>query len=142
MSQLIVPSRLWTVAQSPIARSISSIPTGTAGVRIIFTRQSWPAGDVGQVNLDMSVDNGVTWKPWRQFGLPGGDVLDRAGNIIAATTLESEWPGVRQDVPAGTPGAILDGGGWYIRQVLYQTDIRATLTVLQNFNSALTIETF
>jgi hypothetical protein len=142
MTQLIVPSRLWTVSQSPIARSIASIPVGTAGVRIIFTRESWPAGDVGVVNLDMSEDSGVTWKPWHQFVLPGGVALDRAGNIIAATTLEAEWPGARQDVPEGTPGAILDSGGWYIRQVLYQTDIRATLTILQNFQSALTIETF
>jgi hypothetical protein len=142
MTQLIVPSRLWTVSQSPVSRSIASIPAGTAGVRIIFTRESWPVGDVGVVNLDMSMDDGVTWKPWHQFGLPGGVALDRLGNVIAATTLEAEWPGVRQDVPEGTPGAILDSGGWYIRQVLYQTDIRATLTILQNFQSALTVETF
>ncbi len=77
-----------------------TLPAGTTTVRITLTRESWPAGDVGSLEIDFP--NGTLA---RKTTFQGGTFTDFRGNAVTKQSLdlqgEYDDSGVRQFLPAG-----------------------------------------
>jgi hypothetical protein len=82
-----LPRRTSSAGQSRAV--IGNLAAGLRRVDIRAARYAWPdVGDVIEVLLEISVDNGVTWKPVAGFRAPGGELAaPNDGGIVTHSTL-------------------------------------------------------
>jgi len=98
--------------------TLSNIPGNSPGFTLVFDNaNNWSAGDCLMINIEISQDNGATFKPWISVTFQG--------QMIKPAVVSGEWPGVN------------DGSGG--RRILQQTDVRATAIVLQTITTAITL---
>lgn len=109
-----------------LTRSVNSIPQSRHGVRVSFTRESWPEGDVARFTV--TGHRGVEVFVIGPFVLAGGVTIGKDGQPSTVSVVSWEWPGV-----AGP------GGG---RLEVKITDVDVELEILQVFRTAITVETF
>lgn len=64
------------------------IPAGKTALRAAWTRNSWanPGGEVIQMTVEISFDNGVTWPYKNTFGSRGGTGTKEDGNLTHSET--------------------------------------------------------
>lgn len=123
-----IPSRAYTPG-APIQREIDSIPQGSAGYVITMTRggaEPWTAGDCVRLQIDIAPD-GVNFIPHRDQ-IFGASLTNRDGSVRTSYTIQATWPGEN------------DGQGG--RRVVWSSNVRVTMTALQNFTSTITIQDF
>lgn len=125
MATITVPSRNYDPGL--VSRSVNNIPSSQKGVKISFTRESWPIGEVARLTI---VGNDALGNPFAigPFNLSGGIVNGKDGLPINASSCSWEWPGEN------------DGQGG--RREIKITDVTANFEVLQTLRTAITIETF
>lgn len=100
-------------------------------MRITLTRENWPAALNATVTVDISFDNGQTFRPWiGPFGLVGGDIV-RDGVLQTESWKQSTWPGEFDGK---------DALGRDKRRELKGSDALVTLITNRQFRSTITLE--
>lgn len=85
--QINIPSREYT--PQVITRTVDSFPANVAKIRASFTRENWPgtlADDVIVVTVQWGDGSGGRWT------LPGGQIIDRSGNVATHSWVEIDVP--------------------------------------------------
>lgn len=119
----IIPSQVYQPGD--YAYELNTLPGNSAGCRLEFTRENWPAGIVAHIDAWMSRDNGATWLHVQGGDFTGGTAYDKQGNIRLVDTMVFTWPG-----EAGPNG----------RVTLKGSDVKMTATVYQAMQTQITIE--
>ncbi len=115
-------------AGTQIAFSVD-VPVDSQGVRIVFSREAWPAGEVATGEFA-----GIA------FQLVGGDTVGRNGKIATRSSLSREWSGrAKRD---GEGRHEVDARGHRIREAVPLASVSLRLDVKQQFRTALTVESF
>lgn len=117
-----VPSRQYT-AGTVLSRTVDSFPVGVQTIRVVLTRESWPgtpADNVARLTVAWGNGSGAVAE------LPGGTVLDKAGNPALQSIIEI-------DIPQEADG---QGG----RRNRNEVSATATLEIFQTLRTAISAE--
>jgi hypothetical protein len=70
------------------------LPVNATRAEVRLTRSAWP--DIGSpvlsIQLEISLDGGLSWGPFVGAEMNGGDILARDGSIMAESTIVATLP--------------------------------------------------
>lgn len=125
MATTLIPSQGYSIGDHLLA-DIKNIPASQDGIRVMLTRESWPIGPV--LSLSVSGRVGGAASGGAQAVFEGGEIIGRNGEPLTEAVLEWQWPGEN------------DGQG--NRRVIRVTDVEVRINVIQQINTAVTVDTF
>lgn len=120
-----IPSRIFQ--PGTYQQTSDRVPVNSTGLRITLTREAWPEGSVGRIEIWFSIDDGLTFPFMRFANLAGGTAFKKDGSVDTTSSIEMEWPQVAT--------------GPTSRQVLRGSDVKAVFIVTQALRTGITIET-
>lgn len=114
---IVVPERQYDQGQQ-YQVDINGIPSFKDGFKVTFTRVAWPLGAVANIQIDFATD-GVNFQHWIGATLAGVAAIDEQ----PVSGIQATWPGEN------------DGSGG--RRALAKSEVRATMSVVQTFRTAI-----
>jgi hypothetical protein len=74
-----------------------SLGVSANAIQIAITRASLPLGNVADISMELSADNGNTWVFIGGINLGGGVVLDRSGQVALESVYTFQTPLIPTD---------------------------------------------
>jgi hypothetical protein len=87
---LLVPSQAFTAGSR--TNTLANIDPSLSQFKVVFSRNAWPAGQIGTVNIECAVD-GVTFKHVGTLSLVGGNLTFK-GRPVTSSQMVCGIPGV------------------------------------------------
>ncbi len=118
-----VPLREYTPGTYDV--ELNTLPGNSEGAEFLFSRPAdMPAGQLAQIDVYMSRDNGATWLHVMGSQLSGGVIYNKDGTVATESKMLFTWPG-----EAGPNGRVMLKG----------SDVKVIAVVSQTFSTAITV---
>lgn len=118
-----IPLREYTPGTYEI--ELNTLPGNSEGAEIYFSRPvDMPVGQLAQIDVYMSRDNGATWGHVMGSQLSGGIIYNKDGTVAQFSKMLFTWPG-----EAGPNGRVMLKG----------SDVKVIAVVFQTFSTEVTL---